>query len=223
MKLSVASAVAVISVASAHTIFLQLESNGVRNAVSYGIRTPSYDGPITDVSSNYLACNGGPNPTTASDKVIEVKAGSTVRRFLLSERLPTLAHHVSIPGECDMATYAHVGCERCYGSQSPWPNYGILEESGRRHERRGLWKWMVSGMSCRAVGDPIKKITLRFKIQEDGYSNGAWGTSKVISNGGIHAIKIPDCLADGQYLLRAEMIALHGAGSPQGAQLYVRL
>lgn len=79
MKLSVASAAAAISVASAHTIFVQLESNGVTNAVSYGIRTPSYDGPITDVSSNDLACNGGPNPTTPSNKIIDVKAGSTVR------------------------------------------------------------------------------------------------------------------------------------------------
>lgn len=62
----------------------------------------------------------------------------------------------------------------------------------------------------------------RFKIQEEGYSNGVWATSKVIDNAGKHAIKIPDCLEDGQYLLRAEMIALHAAGSAGGAQLYVR-
>jgi len=66
-------------------------------------------------------------------------------------------------------------------------------------------------------------LPIRFKIQEDGYSNGVWGTSKVINNAGKHPIKIPDCLPDGQYLLRAEMIALHAASSPQGAQLYVRL
>jgi phosphoglucomutase len=35
--------------------------------------------PITDVTSNYLACNGGPNPTTATSKVINVAAGSTVQ------------------------------------------------------------------------------------------------------------------------------------------------
>jgi hypothetical protein len=64
---------------------------------------------------------------------------------------------------------------------------------------------------------------IRFKIQEDGYNNGVWGTSKVINNAGKHPINIPDCLPDGQYLLRAEMIALHGASSAQGAQLYVRL
>ena len=67
-----------LSTASAHTIFVQLESGGTRNPVSYGIRTPSYDGPITDVTSNDVACNGGPNPTSPSDKIITVTAGSTV-------------------------------------------------------------------------------------------------------------------------------------------------
>ena len=73
----------------------------------------------------------------------------------------------------------------------------------------------------RGVTDTYRMVS-RFKIQEDGLSNGAWGTSKVINNAGRHEITIPECLPDGQYLLRAEMIALHGAGSPNGAQLYVR-
>jgi cellulase len=60
-----------------------------------------------------------------------------------------------------------------------------------------------------------------FKIQEDGFSNGVWGTEKVINGQGIHTIRIPECIEPGQYLLRAEMIALHGAGSYPGAQFYV--
>lgn len=85
--LDLTAAAATVGVASAHTIFVQLDSNGVTNPVSYGIRTPSYDGPITDVSTNDLACNGGPNPTTPSDKIIDVKAGSTVRQsFFVFQR-----------------------------------------------------------------------------------------------------------------------------------------
>ncbi|KAI0458288.1 glycosyl hydrolase family 61-domain-containing protein [Xylaria acuta] len=180
--LGIASAAAAISIASAHTIFVQLESNGVKNSVSYGIRTPSYDGPITDVSSNDLACNGGPNPTTPSDKIIEVKAGSTVN---------AIWRHTLTSGANDVMDASHLG-----------PTIAYLKK----------------------VGDATKDVGYGggwFKIQQDGYNNGAWGTSKVINNGGIHAIQIPECLADGQYLLRAEMIALHGAGSPQGAQLYM--
>ncbi|KAI1271296.1 glycosyl hydrolase family 61-domain-containing protein [Xylaria sp. FL0933] len=182
MKFSVASAAAAISVASAHTIFLQLEANGVTNAVSYGIRTPSYDGPITDVSSNYVACNGGPNPTTPSNKVIDVKAGSTVN---------AIWRHTLTSGSNDVMDASHLGPTMAYLKKVSDATTDVGYGNG----------W--------------------FKIQEDGYSNGAWGTSKVINNGGIHAINIPDCLEDGQYLLRAEMIALHGASSPQGAQLYM--
>ncbi|KAI1198767.1 glycosyl hydrolase family 61-domain-containing protein [Nemania serpens] len=180
--LSVASAAAVISVASAHTIFTQLQAGGVTNPVSYGIRDPSYDGPITDVTSNDLACNGGPNPTTPSNKIIDVKAGSTVN---------AIWRHTLTSGSNDVMDPSHLG-----------PTIAYLKK----------------------VGDATTDVGYGggwFKIQEDGYNNGAWGTSKVINNGGLHAITIPDCLADGQYLLRAEMIALHGAGSPQGAQLYM--
>jgi len=60
-----------------------------------------------------------------------------------------------------------------------------------------------------------------FKIQEDGLSNGVWGTEKVINGKGRHDIRIPSCIAPGQYLLRAEMIALHGAGNYPGAQFYM--
>lgn len=38
---------------------------------------------------------------------------------------------------------------------------------------------------------------------------------------GNHVITIPECISPGYYLLRPEMLALHGAGSPNGAQFYV--
>lgn len=61
-----------------------------------------------------------------------------------------------------------------------------------------------------------------FKIQEGGYTNGKWATNVVIENKGNQVINIPSCIENGQYLLRAEMVALHGARSTNGAQLYVR-
>lgn len=35
--------------------------------------------PITEVTSNDIACNGGPNPTTPTNTVINLQAGSTVK------------------------------------------------------------------------------------------------------------------------------------------------
>ncbi|KAI0337490.1 glycoside hydrolase family 61 protein [Trametopsis cervina] len=67
-------------VASAHTIFQELWVNGVDQGVLTGIRVPDYDGPITDVTSNDLICNGGINPyhQPVSQAVITAPAGSTL-------------------------------------------------------------------------------------------------------------------------------------------------
>lgn len=61
----------------------------------------------------------------------------------------------------------------------------------------------------------------RFNIQRDGLEGNVWATDKVIKGQGKQVIHIPECIEDGQYLLRAEMIALHGARTPGGAQFYV--
>ncbi|KAI2471087.1 carbohydrate-binding module family 1 protein [Annulohypoxylon bovei var. microspora] len=179
---SLAATVAGASLATAHTIFLQLEADSVTNPVSYGIRTPTYDGPITDVSTNDVACNGGPNPTTPSDKIIDVKAGSTVT---------AIWRHTLTSGAGDVMDASHLGPTLAYLKKVDDAATDVGYGSG----------W--------------------FKIQEDGYSNGVWGTSNVINNQGKQPIAIPSCLPDGQYLLRAEMIALHGASSANGAQLYM--
>lgn len=75
------------SVASAHTIFSSLEVGGVNQGVGQGVRVPSYNGPITDVTSMSMACNGDPNPTQSTSKVITVQAGQDVTavwRYMLS-------------------------------------------------------------------------------------------------------------------------------------------
>ncbi|KAG7293791.1 hypothetical protein NEMBOFW57_003848 [Staphylotrichum longicolle] len=173
---------AAASAASAHTIFVQLNAGGTTYPVSYGIRTPTYDGPITDVTSNDLACNGGPNPTTPSSDVITVTAGTTVK---------AIWRHTLTSGSNDVMDASHKG-----------PTLAYLKK-------------VSSATSDSGIGGGW------FKIQEDGYNNGQWGTSTVITNGGFHYIDIPACIPNGQYLLRAEMIALHGASSSGGAQLYM--
>ncbi|KAF8914868.1 glycosyl hydrolase family 61-domain-containing protein [Mucidula mucida] len=62
-----------------------------------------------------------------------------------------------------------------------------------------------------------------FKIWEDGFANGAWGVDRLIANKGKVTFTIPSCIAAGQYLMRVELIALHGAQSYPGAQLYLQI
>lgn len=76
---STLSLASVLAIANAHTIFLQLVDEGTTYGIGYGIPVPSYDGPILDVTTEYIACNGGPNPTTPSGNTITVKAGDTVQ------------------------------------------------------------------------------------------------------------------------------------------------
>nr|AWM99274.1 lytic polysaccharide monooxygenase 9 [Rhizophlyctis rosea] len=69
--------------ATAHTIFTEVAVNGAWQGQGTGLRLPTYGayehGPITDVTSNDLTCNGGPNPVTEiSNKKIAVKAGDSI-------------------------------------------------------------------------------------------------------------------------------------------------
>lgn len=64
------------------------------------------------------------------------------------------------------------------------------------------------------------------KISQDGLSNGQWAVDKLISAQGKQQVKIPSSLKAGDYIIRAEIIALHeGESSYQsnpvrGAQFY---
>ncbi|KAJ4293564.1 hypothetical protein N0V90_008847 [Kalmusia sp. IMI 367209] len=61
-----------------------------------------------------------------------------------------------------------------------------------------------------------------FKIYEDGMdANGQWGVTRLFNNKGKVDFTLPSCISSGQYLLRAEIIALHGAANYPGAQLYM--
>jgi len=61
-----------------------------------------------------------------------------------------------------------------------------------------------------------------FKIFQNGLvRSDYWGTDVINANCGKQNIKIPADIAPGDYLLRAEVIALHVAGGAGGAQFYI--
>lgn len=61
-----------------------------------------------------------------------------------------------------------------------------------------------------------------FKISEDTLdtSTGLWAVDELNANDGWYDFTLPSCIADGQYLLRVEIIALHSAYASKGAQFY---
>ncbi|KAH9880057.1 hypothetical protein J1614_002082 [Plenodomus biglobosus] len=61
-----------------------------------------------------------------------------------------------------------------------------------------------------------------FKVFEDGLDgSGKWGVDRMINANGWVDFTLPSCVVPGQYLLRAEIIALHSATKQGGAQFYV--
>ncbi|KAF1358642.1 hypothetical protein EJ07DRAFT_122808 [Lizonia empirigonia] len=60
-----------------------------------------------------------------------------------------------------------------------------------------------------------------FKIAHAGYQNGRWAVDDLISAGGIQNATIPKCIANGEYLIRFELLALHSASNRGGAQFYM--
>lgn len=77
--------------------------------------------------------------------------------------------------------------------------------------------------ACNGDCESVSKESLRFfKIDGAGYdkSKGEWAAEALRKNGNSWLVQIPSDLKAGNYVLRHEIIALHGAGSPNGAQAY---
>ncbi|KAJ1300731.1 hypothetical protein OPQ81_002375 [Rhizoctonia solani] len=187
---AIAASLAFLSAqAAAHTIFQELYVNGVSAGHLTGIRHPSSNGPVTDVTSNDVICNGGVNPlVTPFDKtVINVPAGATITH----EWHHGLNGADPNDGDDPIAT-SHLGPVMVYLAKVP---------DATQETMTGL-KW--------------------FKIAEDGLdTNGKWGVNRLLENGGKASAIIPKCIPSGNYFLRAEIIALHGASTYPGAQLYM--
>ncbi|KAJ4368720.1 hypothetical protein N0V86_009629 [Didymella sp. IMI 355093] len=67
----------------------------------------------------------------------------------------------------------------------------------------------------------VDKSSLKWtKIQADGYADGEWAAVKMIAQNNTWPVTVPESLAAGKYVFRHEIIALHGAGSANGAQNY---
>ncbi|KAG8956481.1 hypothetical protein FRC03_010817 [Tulasnella sp. 419] len=191
MKSQLALLATAVASANAHTIMQKLWVNGVDQGYLKGIRHPTYDGPILDVNSNDIICNGGPNPlvTPYPTEIIDIPAGATVT---------TEWHHDLQPNGYNANDSDDPIAK---GHSGPIIHYLAKVDSALKTDVTGL-KW--------------------FKIHEEGmYSDGTWAVDKLYNQKGKWDFKIPSCIPPGNYLLRAEIIALHPASSYPGAQFYM--
>ncbi|KAG8989697.1 hypothetical protein FRB93_003554 [Tulasnella sp. JGI-2019a] len=183
---------AALGLVNAHTIFQRVYVNGVDQGWTTGVRYPSYDGPITNVSSTDIICNGGPNPlvTPYSQTVIDIPAGATVTGEWHHGLQPDGYNPSDLADPIDIS---HLGPVMAYMAAVP---------SALQTDVTDL-KW--------------------FKIWEDGFDGTYWGVNRLYNAHGLQNFTIPTCIPAGNYFLRLEIIALHGASVYPGAQFYVRV
>lgn len=80
--------------------------------------------------------------------------------------------------------------------------------------------------SCNGDCANVDKSTLKFfKIDAKGLIDGSsvpgtWASDNLISDNNTWTVTIPKDIANGNYVLRNEIIALHSAGNQNGAQNY---
>ncbi|KAJ6109493.1 hypothetical protein N7486_001728 [Penicillium sp. IBT 16267x] len=80
--------------------------------------------------------------------------------------------------------------------------------------------------NCNGDCDDVDKTTLEFfKIDQGGLISdttepGTWASDQLIANNNSRTVTVPSDIADGNYVLRHEIIALHSAGETNGAQNY---
>lgn len=75
--------------------------------------------------------------------------------------------------------------------------------------------------NCNGDCSEVDATTLDFfKIDEAGLlADGTWASDSIINDGSTYTASIPSDIAPGNYLLRHELLALHSAGTLNGAQV----
>jgi lytic cellulose monooxygenase (C1-hydroxylating) len=81
--------------------------------------------------------------------------------------------------------------------------------------------------NCNGPCETVDKTTLKwFKIDAlglinpTGMTDGYWASDVMIANNNSWTVQIPSTIAQGNYVVRHETIALHAASSANGAQNY---
>ncbi|KFY18651.1 hypothetical protein V493_08449 [Pseudogymnoascus sp. VKM F-4281 (FW-2241)] len=157
-----------------------------------GIYMPSDDSPQMNVGSNSMACNGAPiNGFRNPGQKITMTAGQSYTGAWL--------HTLTSTGPDSTAD------NKVIDSSHKGPVMAYMKKVSDS----------LGGNPSSGPGDGW------FKISEDAYSNGKWGVDNLINSGGIQKFTIPSCIANGDYLIRLEVLALHSAYSSGGAQFYM--
>ncbi|PBP25963.1 putative endoglucanase II [Diplocarpon rosae] len=171
MLSSLAIIASLLSAGSAHQNFHQFWVNDVSPGYQVSIRMPPSNSPVTDLTSNDLACNANGNVVLSSVITTPANEGDSIKVKWDSSTHPGPISHFL---------------------------FGPVQDAS---QATGVGSW--------------------FKIDEFDSENGTWANVIMAAQDMTYTFKLPIGLQSGEYLLRSEMLALHGAGQVGGAQFYI--
>ncbi|KAK2629760.1 hypothetical protein QTJ16_000580 [Diplocarpon rosae] len=160
-----------LSAGSAHQNFHQFWVNDVSPGYQVSIRMPPSNNPVTDLTSNDLACNANGYVVPSSVNTTAANEGDSIKVKWDSSTHPGPISHFL---------------------------FGPVEDAS---QATGVGSW--------------------FKIDEFVSENGTWANVIMGAQDMTYTFKLPIGLQSGEYLLRSEMLALHGSGQVGGAQFYI--
>ncbi|KAG8685660.1 hypothetical protein FRC08_012988 [Ceratobasidium sp. 394] len=148
-------------------------------------------------------------------KCVRKPASNSPVTSVTSNDLACNAGAASTTGLCSVAAGSTVSVEM---HQQPGDRSCSNEAIGGNHDGPTIIYMAKVDNAATAVGSSANW----FKVAQTGLvSKDYWGTDVMNAACGKVTFKIPSNIAAGQYLLRAEVIALHVAGSVGGAQFYM--
>ncbi|KAL2258014.1 hypothetical protein VTK26DRAFT_8840 [Humicola hyalothermophila] len=155
------------------------------------VRMPSSNSPVTNVGSADMACNVGGGRGVGGK--CPVRAGGTVTVEMHQQPNDRSCNNEAIGG-------AHWGPVQVYLSK-------VADASTANGASANWFKIFSDSWSKNPSG----------RVGDDDH----WGTRDLNACCGRMDVRIPADIASGDYLLRAEALALHTAGQPGGAQFYM--
>ncbi|CAE6424957.1 unnamed protein product [Rhizoctonia solani] len=155
------------------------------------------------------------NGVDQGDKCVRKPASNSPVTSVTSNDLACNAGAASTSGICSVAAGTTVSVEM---HQQPGDRNCANEAIGGNHDGPTIIYMAKVDNAATAVGSSANW----FKVAATGLvSKDYWGTDVMNAACGKVTFKIPSNIPAGQYLVRAEVIALHVAGSAGGAQFYM--
>lgn len=206
MKLAFASIIAYLSVASAHSIF---QVYFVTNTPSRSQKTTDINQEISVTGEEYGDLVGIRAPDQNNPTEDVTSPDMTCGKVALTDDtiIPVSA------GDRVGAWWGHV----LGGPMSPDDADHPIASS--HHGPITAWLAPVEDAASAEADSSLGF----FKVAEDGFDmeTNTWGVDNMIANDGWAYFDVPECIAPGDYILRVELLALHSAYEPMGAQFYI--